>query len=204
MFQWLTRYFSGAPAPQPRLPLPRLFRAVVERDDWVVLDLETTGVTKASELIEIAVVSADSTVLLNEYVMPKGRIPKEASDVHGITRDMLKGCATWTEWEPYVYEMLRDKLVITYNAEFDMRMLRQSSEKWGLEPFEYRTACAMLAYAQHRRIPHPRRKGEFKWFKLQKACLEEGVEWLPNHRALSDAIATRELLLTVAGRNLPT
>lgn len=179
-------------------PVPNMFSWVGQRFDWVVLDLETTGFSRRSEIIEIAIVGADGKTILNQQVMPKGRIPRDATKVHGITRKQLKGCPNWPEIFDQVAGILSGRPVITYNANFDLRLLKQTCEIWGLPTIHIDGHCAMLAYAAHRAEPHLHRKGEYRWHKLQNACADEGIEFDQQHRALSDAQFTRALLLRVA------
>lgn len=198
---------ANYPPPRPRLTRPRPERTdvvnldwVLLRDDWVVLDLETTGYTDSSEIIEIAIVAADGTALMNERVLPKGRMPRSAVAVHGITRKMLEGCPRWPDIEAAVREHLSGRPVVTYNTEFEERLLRQTSTKWSLPPFTINGRCAMLAYAAHRGIRDDRRSG-FKWHKLTDACEYEGIAIAERHQALADAHLTRELVLKMAADN---
>lgn len=163
--------------------------------DWVVMDLETTGLGQSAEVIEIAIVSANGAVLLNQLVMPKGRIPKRVTSKTGIDRRLLRGCPHWPEIDRQVRDILRDRSVITYNADFDVRMLQQTTQKWSLPPIGVQDCCAMISYAKYRGIKHPWRKGEFKWHKMVDALRHEGIAHGKLHRALPDAMATRELVL---------
>lgn len=163
--------------------------------DWVVMDLETTGLGSAAEIIEIAIVDAEGAVLLDQLVMPKGRIPKVVTSKTGIDRKLLKGCPQWPEIESKVRAVLSGRPVITYNAQFDIRILQQTAHKWSVPPIHVDGLCAMLAYAEYRGVKHPWRKGEYKWHKQAAALQYEGIAHFRQHRALADAKATRELVL---------
>ncbi len=177
-----------------------LFDWIMERDDWVVLDLETTGYTPRSEIIEIAIVDAHGRTLLEQSVMPKGRIPKDATKIHGIDRKMLKGAPTWPEISDKVAAILVGRPVISYNAEFEVRLLWQTADKWKVPVITIDGHCAMLAYATHRAEPHKWREGEYRWHKLSNAVKVEGISAVQRHRALGDARITRELVLKVAAQ----
>jgi DNA polymerase III subunit epsilon len=172
----------------------------VHGNDWLVLDLETTGLSSSSEIIEIAVVDAGGSVIFNQRVMPKGRIPKRATEIHGIDRKALKGQPTWPEIAGRVTALLKDRPVLTYNAEFDLRLLRQTFKKWGLPPMPIEGHCVMLAYAEHRGILNPRFPGEYKWHKLKAACAHERIIVAPDHSAAADAKATHALVAKMYGR----
>lgn len=171
---------------------------VLDRGDWVVLDLETTGLFSRSEIIEIAIVAADGQVLMDQLVMPKGRISSAATAIHGIRRQMLKAAPRWPDLLPHVSMLLSGRPVITYNAPFDMRMIKQSSSAWGLTAVRVESHCAMRAYARHR----SGRGGSGRWHRLGSACRAEGIADRQSHRALDDAILTRQLILKAAADRL--
>lgn len=166
--------------------------------DWVVIDLETTGLSASSEITEIAIIAADGTILLDRTILPMGRIPRAASNINGLTRKKLKGSPRWYEVDAKVRALLRGHRVVGYNGEFDLRLLNQTAKRWGLPPFDIQIECLMLAYARHRGVPHPWRDGEYKWHKLETACRYEGLAKSQDHRALSDADLARRLAIHIS------
>jgi DNA polymerase-3 subunit epsilon len=166
----------------------------------VFLDTETTGLDTTAEVLEISVVDWNGNVLLDTLVKPKGLISPAASAIHGITAEMVANAPTWPEVLPQLQQVLADKMGVTYNAAFDLRMMLQSSEAWGLTPepcFGAKTFfCAMLEYAHWRNLPDFYRKRN-KWIKLEEACRHEGVVLLNAHRALADCYMTLNLVRAV-------
>jgi DNA polymerase-3 subunit epsilon len=162
------------------------------RNDWVVLDVEATGYTERSEIIEVGILAANGTVLMEQRVLPKGRIPKAAVEIHGITREMLKECPRWPDVESIVRQHLAGKRVIAYNAAYEERLLRQTAEKWGLPSIDILGHCAMLAYAEHRGIIG---HAGYKWQKLVDACRHEGINITDAHSAVADAANARALVI---------
>ena len=132
---------------------------------------------------------------MNQRVRPKGRLPRSAIAIHGITRKMLKSCPQWPDVEAEARRLLVNRPVITYNAAFEVRLLRQTAERWQCDPIVIDSHCAMLAYAEHRGIRDSRRPG-FKWHKLVAACAHEGIPFDNEHAALSDAQRARDLFYT--------
>ena len=61
-------------------------RPLLNRIDVLVVDVETTGLGDRAEVLAIAVIDTTGRVLLDTVSMPQGRIPTEASNVHGLTR----------------------------------------------------------------------------------------------------------------------
>ena len=95
------------------------------------------------------------------------------------------------------------RCVLAYNASFDIRMLEQTARRYGLAlPEDDEWRCLMLDYAEHREIPHPRHKGEYRWHTLRAAAAHEGVLGTgQSHRALEDARLALSLMQAVAAGN---
>ena len=55
------------------------------REDWVIIDTETTGLRNA-EIVQIGVLHGSGEVLLDSLVKPTIPIPDKTSLIHGIQR----------------------------------------------------------------------------------------------------------------------
>ena len=130
--------------------------------------------------------------MLDSLVSPKGPIPRQASAIHGITKAVVAGAPTWPEIHHQVGEILQmASRVIIYNAEFDLRLLRQTRDLYGLPPVgpsRSRYHCAMQQYAR---------------FKGQWDAAKQSFRWQPlrggNHRSLGDCQATLQILRKMGG-----
>ena len=163
------------------------------------LDTETTGTGPAAEIIEVAIVDHEGRLLLDELVKPKGAIEPGAFQVHGISPELLQGKPTWKDAWPRVEAVLAGKLVGIYNSEFDVRMMRQSHQKywmdWRLQ--EQNFFCIMKLYAQFFGKWDSRR-GSYSWQSLDQAGRQCGIPLQNTHRAKDDALLARALLLYMA------
>lgn len=153
----------------------------------IFLDTETTGLTSSAEIVEIGIVNAKGRKLLDSLVRPTARIPSAATDVHGISNKMVAKAPTWAEIWPRVEKLLSGRSVGIYNADFDLRMMKQSHEQHGLvwQDLGGSAFCVMKLYARF----HAESLGlaKAKWHKLEKAGQQCGI-CLPNsHRATDDA-----------------
>jgi DNA polymerase-3 subunit epsilon len=162
----------------------------------VYIDTETTGTGTNDCIVEISVIDYDGSVLVDSLVRPVGKISPGAKAVHHITDEMVKGAprwdAVWTEVEAAIIQ----RPVGIYNADFDLRMMRQSHQKnwlrWSM-PQGAEFFCIMKLYAQFYGEWNPQR-GNYRWQSLDRAREQCGI-LLPNsHRAKEDTLLTLALL----------
>jgi DNA polymerase-3 subunit epsilon len=173
-------------------------RQLLERQP-VFLDTETTGTGPAAEIIEIAIVDHTGKLLLENFVRPKGAIEPGAFQVHGITSEMLREALTWKEVWPQVEAVITGKLVGIYNSDFDVRMMRQSHQKYWMDwrfP-EQNFFCIMKLYAQFF-AEWDRRRGSYRWQTLDQAGKQCGIPLQNAHRAKDDALLAQALFLHMA------
>lgn len=193
------------------------------------LDTETTGILALDEICEIAIVNLAGEVLMNSLVKPAKRVPADATEIHGISNEMVQEAPTFRELLPQLDKILENRTVLVYNLEFDEGKIARSMEANGIsigsqaagnpegikqfspwwamvevEPKLYRTNwhCVMELYAAfygHWNDYY----GSYRWQRLSSALGQCGVE-LPAgiHRALADAEMTRRLVLHMAGQRL--
>lgn len=169
-------------------------------NDAVILDTETTGLEWGGEIVEICIIEARTgKVLLDTLVYPLRPIPKETTDIHGITDEMTEDAPMFFEIADTVAEILKGRVVIAYNAAFDKKMLSSSAAIFE-DPInlECNFHCAMLAYAQFKGDWN-HGHGDFKWHSLVNAAKQQGITLEGTaHRALYDCQLTRELILKMA------
>ena len=170
----------------------------------VYLDTETTGLDEQAEIIEIAVVDTDGTPLLNSLVRPQNPVPWEATQVHGLTDAHLRNAPTWAELWPQIVQVLSHRLVLIYNAEYDVRVMKQTSQRYGI-PFDIPGAefqCLMLLYGEYKGKPSAKGEGYKRW-RLEQAGQDLGIPLPNSHRALDDTLLARALHLKLASQPLP-
>lgn len=93
---------------------------------FLVLDTETTGLSNQAEICQIAIVDHTGRVLLDQLVKPTLPIPIGATQIHGITDEVVVNQPTWQTVRERVISLIKGKVVVAYNADFDLRMLLQS------------------------------------------------------------------------------
>jgi DNA polymerase III subunit epsilon len=164
------------------------------QDNPVYLDTETTGLGSTDEIIEISIVNDDGSIILETLVKPSKPIPADASAIHGILDEEVKSAPTWPVIWQNVRSALFGRLIIIYNAEFDLRMLQQSHARYRLPWKErFNTFDMMKLYSEFRGEWDPKRRA-YRFFSLDSAGKMSGIT-LPNaHRSTADCLLTRELL----------
>jgi DNA polymerase III subunit epsilon len=175
-----------------------LWAAEVVRDaDAVFLDTETTGIGETAEVVDIAVVAGDGTVLLDLLVKPDGPIPIEASRVHGIYDADVRDAPPWKQVYPLLFEIIMQRRVVVYNASYDLGVISACCRKCGTHIPLSRWECAMQQYAAYVGEPSWHARGGYRWFKLDQAAHAFGIA-PGGHRALADAQVCRKVVLGLA------
>jgi len=162
----------------------------------VVIDVETTGIGGDAEVIEIAILDANGSTLLNTLVRPTQPIPAEATQLHRITDAMVANAPTWPEIALQYEAIIAGRTFVAYNAQFDERLISQTYQRYGMVVApEVTTACAMLLYASWNGEWVEGRHGwQWRWIKLGEAARECGVLVEGAHRALADTQMTLGVL----------
>lgn len=169
----------------------------------LILDTETTGLTKNAEIIEISIIDTHGNVLLDTLVKPSKRMraDNKASQIHGITNEHLADAPKWSEIHDQVCEILKNRKVIIYNSSFDTRLLHQTAAKYNLEVPNFIPQCAMQLYGYWEGTASSR--GGYKWHKLEAACQRLGVILTGTaHRSLTDCYSTLSMLKKLKGAEL--
>ncbi|MDE3125734.1 MAG: 3'-5' exonuclease [Bacteroidota bacterium] len=102
------------------------------------IDLETTGVNISTDrIVEIAIVkiSTDgSKQVKRKLINPEIPIPKAASDVHGITDEMVKDAPTFKQIANEIKQFIGNADLCGYNSNrFDIPMLIEEFSRAGLD-----------------------------------------------------------------------
>ncbi len=170
------------------------WKALLDRQDIVIVDTETTGFRKSDEVIDLAALDTRGHVRENTLIRPTGEIPTHASRVHGITAEDLD--AVGAPRYPDVHERLAAllssaRVVLAWNAPFDRRLLRQTAGRYGLE----------LPRATWQDLLQ-----DYRWLRpggqhgLAHALEREGIAGVQAHRALHDCHAVLNVMRALVQR----
>ncbi|MEU7095905.1 3'-5' exonuclease [Kitasatospora aureofaciens] len=154
--EWARRLLALVDGP-PALPLDGpagLLPAVV--------DTETTGL--AGYVVDLAVVQLDGTVLLDTLVDPQMPIPPDATDIHGITDEMVAGKPTFGQLLDRLSQILAGRRVLIWNAAFDVGVFERELERLhGVNALEQPPAGAGLDWSPDRQALSSARARAAEW-----------------------------------------
>jgi DNA polymerase-3 subunit epsilon len=187
---------------------------VVRRNNFVVLDTETTGLDMSAQCCQLAVIGPDGTVLIDTLVKPTIPIPADATAIHGITNAMVADAPGMEIIGAQLLDVLRNRDLIIYNADYDLRVLAHSIEmasmngetgaRWDAclcdDPNE--VLCAMRIYAAYWGEWN-KYHSSYTWQSLTAACRQQSLPIVDMHRALGDCKMTLALIRKICAQSLP-
>lgn len=149
----------------------------MRRDDWLIVDTETTGLGESGEVIGGGVYPAGAQVFAVP-VRPQAAIRPDTSAVHGQTMGDLADAPGFPKIWPQPRAVLHGHTLIAHDAKFDRRMLEQTLWRYGLTPPP---------------LPH-----RYRPRRLTIACQRLGIP-LDKFRTADRCRATQALLRAMAG-----
>ncbi len=166
---------------------------------FCVVDLETTGGSAAagSMITEVGAVKVCGGEVLGEFqtlVNPHQAIPPFIAVLTGITDTMVAASPTIEQVLPQFLEFAQGTVLVAHNAPFDVGFLRHFAEQQG-RPWP-RFEVLDTAKLARRVIT----RDDARDCKLSSLAVVFGSATTPNHRALSDARATVDVLHGLMGR----
>lgn len=166
--------------------------------EFVVVDLETTGTnTELDAITEIGAVRVVGGEVVEEFqtfINPERPIPAYIAALTGISDHMVRDAPSAEAAIPAFLEFARTSVLVAHNARFDIGFLKaaalQLDYRW--PPFEVVDTLTLA-----RRVFG---RDEVKNHKLSTLAGAVGATTVPNHRALSDARATVDVLHEIIAR----
>ncbi len=161
-----------------------------------VVDIETTGTdVNSDEITEVAAVKIENGVIVESFqtlINPKVTIPERIVELTGIDDDLVKDSPTLDKIYPDFFKFIENTVFVAHNAEFDFRFLKNKGRELG---YILKNEVLDTLALSRKVLP------SLRHHKLNNVCEYYGIEFR-HHRALSDAMATAEMLLElVKGKN---
>jgi len=164
---------------------------------FCVVDLETTGTGPDSAITEIGAVLTQGGQVQGEFqtmVNPAQHVPGMITVLTGITDAMVEDAPPIGSVLPSFLEFARGAVLVAHNARFDVGFLQRAAAAQDVEwpAFDVVDTVAVARQALHR--------DEVRDVKLGTLARFFHAATQPDHRALSDARATVDVLHGLFGR----
>jgi len=159
-------------------------------DEFVVFDIETTGLSaindKITEIGAVKIKNGKITDEFSELINPGIKIPDNIVKLTGITDDMVRDKDTIEAILPKFLEFVGNAPLVAHNANFDCGFIKAKAREMGLN-----VENTIIDTLQASRTLLP----ELKKHKLNIICEHLGVSLENHHRAADDARAAAEIFL---------
>lgn len=165
----------------------------------IVFDFETTGLdpAKGEEIVEIGAVPIIDGVVREDcafqsLVDPDKPIPKDASAIHGISDEMVRGKPRIDVVLPEFLRYVAGNSLVAQNAEFDVGFLMAACRRLELAPPPGTISCTMLM--SRKAFPGERRHS------LDDICRRLAIQVGGRHRSIDDVLLTAQAYLLLRKR----
>jgi DNA polymerase-3 subunit epsilon len=162
----------------------------------VVIDLESTGLLQQdpeTEIAQICIVDTKGRQLFSMLLKPSQPMSDTVIGIHKISNEQVINQPIFPQIAKIIAFVLRDKHVICFNADFDIRLLWHMFKKYEIAPPKVAgTSCCMDRYSEWCGEWNTKRDG-FRWQKLPNFIGEE------SHDAYNDCRNTLKVMQKMAG-----
>jgi len=138
-------------------------------DSTVIIDIESTGLLNQdpdTEIAQISIINVKGRPLFSMLLKPNKPMGEVVMDIHKITNDEVFNQPVFPQIAKIISFILQDKHVVSWNMDFDWKLLMHMFKKYEIIPPKIGGAsCAMDRYSEWCGEWNEKRKG-FKWQKL--------------------------------------
>lgn len=134
----------------PPLEQVRWAQVVEAIPSLAFLEIDTTGLQSEDEMIRFTLVGASGEVFDDWLIQPiERKLQSEASAANGIAPEQLEKGLPLREVWPHLQAALAGSYVLSFNQEWDRRVLQQTAERHGLEPLVFVGECLQRHATQY-------------------------------------------------------
>lgn len=164
--------------------------------DFVVIDVETTGLQpESSKIIQVSAIRFRNfypTELFTTYINPQMPIPQSATDINGITDDMVSDAPTFTNIVQSLDDFIGDSSIVAHNLTFDVKFLRYFGyDSTKTDRYYYDTLSLSRKLDTYASV-----------HKLDAACAYHNIYFNNAHSSEHDALAAGLLFLDYIRQNV--
>jgi len=159
-------------------------------DEYVVFDLETTGLMKETDkIIEIGAVKIKNGKIVDKFsafVNPKIKLSKKIIELTNITDDMLENAPNEETVLPEFLKFFGNAVLVAHNANFDVGFIRQWAKFKNIE-----INNTVIDTVELSKLLFP----NLSKYKLDIVAKHLGISLENHHRAVDDAGCTAEIFI---------
>jgi DNA polymerase-3 subunit epsilon len=138
-------------------------------DNTVIIDLESTGLLHQdpeTEIVQICISDIKGRTLFSMLLKPSQPMKPEVMNIHKITNEQVLNQPIFPQVAKMIAFVLKDKHVVSWNMDFDWKLLMHMFKKYEQEtPKIGGASCAMDKFSEWSGEWNTRKDG-FKWQKL--------------------------------------
>ena len=156
------------------------------KDDYVILDTETTGIENDDEIIQLSLVNLDGEVLYSSYFKPQKKSHWGALKKHKLTDKFLSDKPLFKDEWIKIADILKNKNILIHNAIFDQRLVEQTCSRYSINiDFKIDSFCTMK-YC----------KEKYGYAKLETVLEKNNISFNSNtlHNSLVDCFMTLKVI----------
>ena len=156
---------------------------------FAVVDVESTGgAGEMNRITEVGIALVDDTEIVETFhtlVDPGAPISPFVQKLTGITDEMVQGAPQFQKIAEKVDELLRDRIFVAHNVQFDLKMMRTELKRCCIT-FDPPRLCTVKL--SRRVFPG------FPSYSLHNLTESLGLSDFHHHRAMDDTLACAEIL----------
>jgi DNA polymerase-3 subunit epsilon len=135
----------------------------------VIIDLESTGLLHQdpeTEIAQVCILDIHGRPLFSMLLKPSQPMSQTVIDIHKISNDQVASQPMFPQVARMIAFVLKDKHVVSYNADFDWKLLIHMFKKYEIEqPKVAGISCCMDKYSEWCGEWSSKKNG-FKWQRL--------------------------------------
>jgi exonuclease, DNA polymerase III, epsilon subunit family len=164
--------------------------------DFIAIDTETTGLKcGGNDIIEICAIKFlrfRPAEKFHTYLKPRKSIPTSATEINGITDDMVYDAPKFSQIKSSLQEFIGDLPLVAHNAPFDMKFLHVS----GLDLENHKDKVYDTLKLSKLKL-RDYDGSKFESYKLCDLCDELNISCNTFHNADSDTLACGLLFIEI-------
>ena len=157
------------------------------KEAYVVLDIETTGLSKhTNKITEIAALRVENFQVVKKFetlVNPQTPIPSFITSLTGISNSMVRDAPLIEEVMPKFTQFVQDSPFVAHCASFDYGFIKHNAQLISLDITNSKICTRKLT----------RRLVPLRNYKLSSLCEHFRITNNASHRALGDVEATHKI-----------